>query len=920
MKLRRMLKRSVAWLMLCTMALPVAAQHKVSKEYSHDLSLPDWGPYTKNYIGVSHIPDKEKGIRFDLSVFPGFYRRKVIIPNVMYESGYHPWEASADLKYFSYRHELEWKDQVYTDISYSEIDDNARLIRMECVNNTNDAQSIVLHMMGSIHFPSIGPYRPDTPIHPATIKHSEESTFVDGLDYRSLDLVKKGPKYHLVTDGMMRGEVRQNGLINGSGVRFGKSEGDVAKYDFDVKSDWAKGTLWIRYQAKKDGKVAIVVDNKPLKEITFSGDKNLQTLSVELKPLNKGNHAVEFKAVAASEITIDGFVVTPDSDIAQIKVEQVKWKYAPKVAKGPVENTLILKYENVDQYYGLLWEAEHTKLREWHYRYLGEEFLRKINSHGGYRFGNSKDGHYTNVFIRPINMEPKSTKVLRGMVCVGSKSEVEARLKAYKGFQQAQSHYEKAKARLSNMNCIAAGERYLFSQERMFANTIQNVVYPVYTQKQYIKHHAPGRWWDCLYTWDSGFIGIGLAQVDEKRGEENLHAYLNNEDEQSAFIHHGTPLPVQHYLYQELWNQYQSEEMLATNYPKLKNYYEFLSGRDGRSSTRTKQNLIKTWDYFYNSGGWDDYPPQGYVNWKKLRGKAAPVVSTAHVIRIAKILRMTAIHLKKKADVKAYDKDIAELSKALNTHSWDEESGYYGYVVTEDDGTTKVMRYGNKANYNMGLGGASPLIAGICDDNQQQKLISHLRTPGEIWSNVGLSAVDQTAPYYNKSGYWNGTVWMPHQWFFWKSMFDYGETEFAHQIAKKALEVWKKETEGTYNCFEHFVIESGKGAGWHQFSGLSSCVTSWFKSYFMPGTLTGGYDTFISEKVFNAENSSMKAKLRIHNKNKAGFVVVLNDAYNYQVFWNGKPIESKELYKGCLTVQLNAKQRKGVLEVRKANN
>ena len=63
---------------------------------THDLRLPAWGPYTKRYMGISHVPDVAGGLRFDLSVFPGLYRRNVSIPNVMWESGYHPWEASAD--------------------------------------------------------------------------------------------------------------------------------------------------------------------------------------------------------------------------------------------------------------------------------------------------------------------------------------------------------------------------------------------------------------------------------------------------------------------------------------------------------------------------------------------------------------------------------------------------------------------------------------------------------------------------------------------------------------------------------------------------------------------------------------------------------------------------------------------------------
>ena len=82
-----------------------------SLRHTHDLRLPDWGPYTKKYAGLSHIPDVRSGLRFDLSVFPGFYRHLVNVPHSQWESHYHPWEAAPDLSHFSYRYDLEWKDQ-----------------------------------------------------------------------------------------------------------------------------------------------------------------------------------------------------------------------------------------------------------------------------------------------------------------------------------------------------------------------------------------------------------------------------------------------------------------------------------------------------------------------------------------------------------------------------------------------------------------------------------------------------------------------------------------------------------------------------------------------------------------------------------------------------------------------------------------
>ena len=53
---------------------------------SHDISsLLSWGPYSKRYAGISHIPNMQQGIRFDFSVMPGYYRNKQLVPHVLFE-------------------------------------------------------------------------------------------------------------------------------------------------------------------------------------------------------------------------------------------------------------------------------------------------------------------------------------------------------------------------------------------------------------------------------------------------------------------------------------------------------------------------------------------------------------------------------------------------------------------------------------------------------------------------------------------------------------------------------------------------------------------------------------------------------------------------------------------------------------------
>ena len=107
-----------------------------------------------------------------------------------------------------------------------------------------------------------------------------------------------------------------------------------------------------------------------------------------------------------------------------------------------------------------------------------------------------------------------------------------------------------------------------------------------------------------------------------------------------------------------------------------------------------------------------------------------------------------------------------------------------------------------------------------------------------MWTPIGISVVDREASYYRPDGYWNGSVWMPHQWFVFLGMLEQGYAEYAVKIAETALNLWKKETDASYHCYEHFMVQSGRGAGWHNFSGLSAPVVLWYHGCFVEGTVT----------------------------------------------------------------------------------
>jgi hypothetical protein len=340
-------------------------------------------------------------------------------------------------------------------------------------------------------------------------------------------------------------------------------------------------------------------------------------------------------------------------------------------------------------------------------------------------------------------------------------------------------------------------------------------------------------------------------------------------------------------------------------------------GRLGSSTTRTLQSrLIRTWDYWYNSGGWDDYPPQVYARTHDLYGHVTPVVNSAHAIRTAKILRMAARALGE--PITEYDSDVVELSQALQNHAWDEEAGYFSYVLHDDAGVPcGFLRHSSGANFNRGMDGASPLVADCCTPAQTSRLIEQLMTPGRMWSPIGLSTVDQRAPYYRDDGYWNGAVWMAHQWFFWKALLDQGAADEAYRIAETALTIWQQEVDRTHNCFEHFVISSGRGAGWHHFSALSAPVLNWYSAYHRPGHFSTGYNVWIEGLLIASDHTKLAAALSLHGTPNQTPVVLATLAadQSYSATWNGEQVPCKTRVAGTVEITLPSGNGSGQLVV-----
>ena len=66
----------------------------------------------------------------------------------------------------------------------------------------------------------------------------------------------------------------------------------------------------------------------------------------------------------------------------------------------------------------------------------------------------------------------------------------------------------------------------------------------------------------------------------------------------------------------------------------------------------------------------DDYPAQMYMIARQMMHCTCPCISTAQILRAAKILRMAATALGLDDDVRSLTLDIERSSEALNTLAW----------------------------------------------------------------------------------------------------------------------------------------------------------------------------------------------------------------------------------------------------------
>ena len=879
--------------------------------------MPLWGPYSKKYMGISRIIDSlsELGARFDFIPHPTLWNSATPVPNVTVPSGYHLWECAEDFSYYSYRYELMWKDMVYADVSFSKINAEAYLMRCKFHNNTELSQNCILNLFSSLEFPFY---------ERAELKAPEKCIVINANDYAEYEYAKPRPWDGENPDGMFKGMFRDKEFYLGCGLGdrvdnrhvhyygfrpFGCEKGDRVSYKLKAEG-FNNPVLKIRYKSVTDGD-AIFSDGE--NNIVFPHSDTLTFISApytenpELTSLGTGGIELDFLAVCEKG--------------EDVSVRSYTLEYEPEIEKTELEGGMRIKLDYFHEgcRFFVLTHNENTRLRTLESGSLEDALINRL-SNGDFTYDDltetfsasferkkSDVGFFQNTLIKSIFIEPNSTETEYAVI---SKGKFDAL-----SFEEYEAIYKKRRKNAEHIVYNREGERYSLSTSILRATLPTNAVYPVYRRGENVIHFTPGKRWDSFYTWDSGFIGMGLLEFSNELCRYTLDQYTSEtENKDFAFLLHGSLVPTQFVQYLELLKRSEDKSSLEYIYPKMKRYYEFLRGRESSSSFNKFGNgLLTAYDYWYSCSGMDDYPAQSKMIMNKAEEYSCPCLTTAQVIRAGKIMKMVASCLGRLDDITVYERDIEESEKALNTLAWDEESGYFGYTLYDKDKNKPyIMKTEKGENYNKGFDGVYPLFAGAVEGDRKERLISHIKSPREMWSDAGISAVDMTASYYFDDGYWNGNVWMSHQWFAWKTMLDLGDTDFAFEIANRALEMWREETDFTYFTYECFGIKTKRGGWFHNFGGLSAPICIWADAYYKAGTVTTGLDVWTDYQ--RVSETEAEIKFKYYGKNESySMLVTLSDEYDYSVTLDGAEIPYYERKKGCIEITLDSKIKGGII-------
>jgi len=258
-------------------------------------------------------------------------------------------------------------------------------------------------------------------------------------------------------------------------------------------------------------------------------------------------------------------------------------------------------------------------------------------------------------------------------------------------------------------------------------------------------------------------------------------------------------------------------------------------------------------------------------------------------------LKSMAEVLGKKEDAQKYSTEAKKLADYINTNMYDEETGFYYDLQTNEDGSKKTLL----TNRGKGTEGWLPLWAKAATKDKAQAVVENMMSEDKFDTYVPFPTASKDNSKYAPSRYWRGPVWLDQALYGVEAMQNYGYIDEAREMALKLFD----HSKGLLDdgpIHENYNPETGEGLHTKNFSWSASAFYLLYQN------------TLTSTKTTSQTGFEIPGQVKEDAVNKELLASTIKDAENLneQLYTTDSYAKLKEVLKSAKNIyaQENATQ------------
>jgi hypothetical protein len=309
--------------------------------------------------------------------------------------------------------------------------------------------------------------------------------------------------------------------------------------------------------------------------------------------------------------------------------------------------------------------------------------------------------------------------------------------------------------------------------------------------------------------WDLAFHAVTASLIDPVAAQDQLLFILSDRWQQadghipcSEWTMNDECPPIYAWAAWRVYEQSHDQEFLQAVYPGLQRSYDYW----------WSHNMVG--DSLFGGGalGMDNLP----------RGSGgAQADASGWMAFFARDMARIASELRDPAGSERYWVDRGTIQEAINSHLWDEQSGFY--YDTNADGSFVA---------NKSYTGLVPLIAGVVPPQRVPRILAALHDENEFLSPAGVRSMSADSALYEPgvvgahvNSNWRGPVWVPINYLLIDALTDV-DPSLAEDLRDRVVNSVEADWRQTGRLHEFFDGDTGAGLGADDQAGWTALVAN----------------------------------------------------------------------------------------------